>query len=139
MNRDSRRLELEREEIELERQRAERTLKLELLRQAGDREIVRLRLIAGVAVATLIGTLFFSARLAGDGMSTRAMFGSGWMLLIAALGFAFAGHTRVSAALGRIDDPMPGGNELSSGAVGTAAPWLVVAGLALVGVAVLGG
>src|SRR6185436_6554176 len=48
-DRDSRRLELEREQIEGERQRAERALKLELLRQAGDREVGRLRLLAGVA------------------------------------------------------------------------------------------
>lgn len=136
-DRDSRRLELEREQIELERRRAERMVTLELLRQAGDREIGRLRLVAGVAVATWIGTLFFSARLPGAGIGARAMLGGGWMLLIAAIGFAFAGQARVSAALGRIDGPMPGGNELSSGAAGAVAPWLIVAGLALVGVAVL--
>src|SRR5437016_3359392 len=62
-DRDRNRLELEREHIEAERARAERALKLELLRQAGDREIGRLRLLAGVAVACWIGTLFFSARL----------------------------------------------------------------------------
>src|SRR6476646_10287602 len=44
-DRDSRRLELEREQLAAERQRAERALKLELLRQAGDREVGRLRLL----------------------------------------------------------------------------------------------
>src|SRR5258708_39819708 len=44
-NRDSNRLELEREQIELERQRAERALTLELLRQTGERELGRLRLM----------------------------------------------------------------------------------------------
>src|SRR5881628_55010 len=48
-DRDSRRLELEREQLAAERQRAERALKLELQRQAGDREIGRMRLLAGVA------------------------------------------------------------------------------------------
>src|SRR5207247_2431951 len=43
-DRDARRLELERDQAEGERLRAERMLKLELLRQAGDREIGRLRL-----------------------------------------------------------------------------------------------
>src|SRR5438034_10739902 len=57
-DRDSRRLELEREEIETERARAERTLRLELLRQAGEREIGRLRLIAASAVVSWLGTLF---------------------------------------------------------------------------------
>src|SRR5580765_812488 len=47
-DRDARRLELEREYMEAERLRAERALKLELLRQAADREVGRLRLIAGV-------------------------------------------------------------------------------------------
>ena len=49
-DRDTRRLELEREQLEAERERAERALRLELQRQAGDREIGRLRLLAGVAV-----------------------------------------------------------------------------------------
>src|SRR5437879_4282565 len=59
-DRDTRRLELEREQVEAERARAERALRLELLRQAGEREIGRLRLIAGFAVASWLGTLFFT-------------------------------------------------------------------------------
>src|SRR5262249_29246219 len=66
-DRDTRRLELEREQIEAERKRAERALQLELLRQTGDREIGRLRLLAGVAVVSLLGTLFFATRLVGVG------------------------------------------------------------------------
>src|SRR5437899_7869057 len=42
-DRDTRRLELEREQAAAERARAERVLRLELHRQAGDREIGRLR------------------------------------------------------------------------------------------------
>src|SRR5215471_1910164 len=38
-DRDARRLDLEREQLDAERQRAERALKLELLRQAAEREI----------------------------------------------------------------------------------------------------
>src|SRR5580765_6320203 len=53
-DRDARRLELEREQAEREHHRAERLLKLELLRQAGDREIGRLRLMAGVAIGSWI-------------------------------------------------------------------------------------
>src|SRR5580704_4641701 len=54
--RDSRRLDLEREQLEAERQRAERALRLELQRQAGEREIGRLRLLAGVAGTAWIAT-----------------------------------------------------------------------------------
>src|SRR5687767_8695824 len=51
-DRDANRLELEREQVEGERVRAERMLKIELLRQAGDREIGRLRLMAFVALGS---------------------------------------------------------------------------------------
>src|SRR3954468_3449811 len=57
-DRDAHRLELEREQMEREQLRAERLLKVELLRQAGDREIGRLRLLAGVAVVSWFATLF---------------------------------------------------------------------------------
>src|SRR5258706_4228786 len=57
--RDTHRLELEREQLEAERQRAERALKLELRRQASDHEIGRLRLLAGGAPARWVGTPFF--------------------------------------------------------------------------------
>src|SRR5499426_2648020 len=46
-DRDTRRLELERAQIDAERERAERALRLELRRQTGDREIGRLRFLAG--------------------------------------------------------------------------------------------
>src|SRR5262245_15925789 len=59
-NRDHERLELEREHIQMERERVERALQLELRRQAGDREIGRLRLVTGLAVASWLGTLLFS-------------------------------------------------------------------------------
>src|SRR3954471_11142623 len=62
-DRDTRRLELEREQGGCQSMRAERALRLELLRQAGEREIGRLRLVAGVAVASWLGTLFFATRL----------------------------------------------------------------------------
>src|SRR5207237_2441480 len=76
-DRDTRRLDLEREQLEAERRRAERALKLELLRQTGDREIGRLRLVAGVAVATWIGSLFFVGRLAAVAVGARFTFGVG--------------------------------------------------------------
>ena len=45
-DRDTRRLDLEREQMAAERLRAERALRLELRRQAADREIARVRLLA---------------------------------------------------------------------------------------------
>src|SRR6185295_3011799 len=59
-DRDTRRLELERDQLAAERERAERALRLELQRQAADREIGRLRMLAGVAIAGWLVTLLLA-------------------------------------------------------------------------------
>ncbi len=137
-DRDTRRLELERQQLEAERQRAERALRLELMRQAGDREIGRLRLLAGIGVASWIGTLFFSARLIGAGAAPRVMLGAGWLFLLAAIALAFSAQSQVARDLQRAadDDGIALKRDVSSGA-GAVSPWLIVVGLALVGIAVL--
>src|SRR5206468_178554 len=136
-DRDTRRLELEREQVESERLRAERTLRLELLRQAGEREIGRLRLVAGVAVASWLGTLLFSTRLVAGGAGPKAAVAGGWLLLIGALAAAFLAQSRVAQALDNSDDSIARTGAVASGLPGTLAPWLVVAGLAAIGVAIL--
>ncbi len=123
-DRDARLLALEREQMEAERLRAERALRLERLRQAGEREIGRLRLIAGVAVAAWLGTLFFSARVAGAGPLGRIAVGAGWALLLAALASALVGQTNVARALDR--------DVVESGVAGALAPWLLIVGFAVV-------
>jgi hypothetical protein len=134
-DRDSRRLDLEREQAEAERQRTERALRLELLRQAGDREIGRLRLTAGIAVACWLGTLFFSARLLDGGVAARAILGSGWALLLAALACAFIGQAAISRTLARLDpDRHPA---IRPGIASALAAGFIISGLALVGLAVL--
>lgn len=138
-DRDTRRLELEREQLEVERRRAERALRAELLRQAADREIGRLRLVAGVAAVTWIGTLFFSARLIGGPLAARLALGGGWIFLLAALALAFAGQSNISTALRQANVDVDGAprTTFDAGASGAVAPWLVVIGLAIVGLAVL--
>ena len=134
-DRDSRRIEFERELADAERRRAERLLQLELQRRAGDREIARLRLLAGAAGAAWLGTLFLSARLLG-GTGTRVALGLGWLLLLGAVGAAFAAQSRVAAvvdALSAGDDRRP----IRSGASGVLALWLMIAGLMFVGLATL--
>jgi hypothetical protein len=137
-DRDSTRLEIERAQIESERLRAERALKLELIRQAGDREIGRLRLVAGTAVVSWLGTMLFASRLAGGPVAARVVLGCGWVLLLASLAAAFQAQSRIGDALRRVDDSARI-EDVSSGAGGTLSPWLLVIGLALVGVAVLVG
>jgi hypothetical protein len=134
-DRDSRRLDLEHEQVNAERLRAERAMRLELLRQAGDRELGRLRLTAVMAVASWIGTLFFSARLIAGGAGARLALGSAWVVLLAALALAFAGQAGVGTALARVD--LDRDNTVPTTLAATLAPWFVVAGLALVGMAVL--
>jgi len=139
-DRDSSRLELEREQAERERVRAERMLKLELLRQAGDREIGRLRLMAAVAIGSWIGTLFFSARLIGGPTGARVMLGAGWLLLLVALSLSFSAQGRVGRALAGIDESLAitaRRDDLTAGAAGAFVPWLIVTGLGVIGLAVL--
>jgi hypothetical protein len=131
--RDTRRLEFEKAQIDAEHERAERALRLELRRQSGDREIGRLRMLAAIAVAAWIGTLFFSARLIGGPVGARVMVGGGWLLLLLAFALAFNAQAQIAEALNR-DDGSP-----IAGVTGTLSLWFIVAGLALVGLAVLVG
>jgi hypothetical protein len=140
-DRDTRRLELEREQLAAERQRAERALRLELQRQSADREIGRLRMLAGVAVAGLIGTLLLAMVPGGimrGGMGARVALGSGWLLLGVALAAAFSAQAQVARALESLaadDRGIQGPSVVSPG--GTAALWLIFGGLTLAGIAVL--
>jgi hypothetical protein len=140
-DRDTRRLELEREQLVAERQRAERALRLELQRQSADREIGRLRMLAGVAVAGLVGTLLLAMVPGGimrGGMGARVALGSGWLLLAMAFAAAFSAQAQVARALEALaadDGAARSPSVVSAG--GTAALWLIVGGLTLVGIAVL--
>ncbi len=128
-DRDTRRLEIERDQIEAEQRRAEQALRLELRRQAGEREIGRLRLVAAIAVASWLATLFFSRELLQAGAATRGALGIGWVLLLGALGSAFTAQSTAADRIG-------GDGDLSSGPAGAIAPWLIVGGLAVIGLAV---
>jgi hypothetical protein len=135
-DRDSRRLELEREQLAAERQRAERALKLELQRQAGDREIGRLRLLAGVAGVAWIATLFVSTRLTGAGLAPRVTLGAGWLMLLGAVAASFIAQSRVAVAM---DALASGDDRQSVRSSGWDAMTLVcmLGGLALAGLAAL--
>jgi hypothetical protein len=140
-DRDTRRLELEREQLTAERERAERALRMELQRQAADREIGRLRLLAGVAIAGWLVTLLLAAWPGSRLVATtgaRVALGAGWLLLSAALAASFTAQGQVATAMAgaAIPGSAPSG-AVSSGNAGAAAPWLIMGGLALVGVAAL--
>jgi hypothetical protein len=136
-DRDSRRLDLEREQLTAERQRAERAMRLELQRQAADREIGRLRLLAGVAIVAWLGTLVMSARLIAGGLGARLSLGGGWLFLLAATAASFVAQSHAATAA----DTLPIGDDarppaIASGA-GASALWLLLCGFVLIGVAAL--
>jgi hypothetical protein len=131
-DRDHARLELERAQLEEQRRRAEESLRAELRRQAADREMARLRLIAGTALGGWIAAVaLVVVRLDDASVLSRAMSASGWLLLLAALGTAFMAQGQVSAAVsGRTD-------AVDAGRMGTVALWLLIAGLAMAAIALL--
>jgi hypothetical protein len=135
-DRDRVRMDLERAQIDAERRRAEQALEAELRRQAAERALAQLRLIAVMAV----GAWMLSAALAIwlPNMRTvvpRVVLGAGWACSFAALGCAFAGGHQASAwtvGTGQaVSAPAP-----RSGAA-TSAPWLLLASLGLIGASLL--
>jgi hypothetical protein len=126
-DRDHARLELERAQIDEQRRRAEEALRVELRRQAIDRELARLRLIAGTALVgwiASIAVLFIHP----SGVASRIVLGAGWLLLLGALGAAF--H-----AQGRVEAMSPDrGARIDMGALPL---WLMIAGLAATAISLL--
>jgi hypothetical protein len=123
-NRDHARLELERAQLEEERRRAEHALRQEMRRQAADRELARLRLLAGVSLAGWIASVgMFAAGFAGIATSARVVLALGWLLLLGALGAAFTAQAQVGGSTPDLDRPV-------ATPVAQAALWLLIAGLA---------
>jgi hypothetical protein len=136
-DRDKARTDLERARLDAEQARAEHALRAELRRQAADLALARIRTTALMA----IGVWMLSAALAAwmPGLRTgvtRAVLGAGWACALGSLGCAFAGWQRIATwlAVGSLAD---GRTESRSGRPELAAPWLLVAAVALVGVALL--
>ena len=130
-DRDHARLELERAQLEEQRRRAEEAMRLELRRQAADREVGRLRLLAGTAlVGWIASVVMLLARLATASTVSRVVIAAGWLLLLGALGAAFTAQGRVGASAAE-------GTASDDGRAGAAALWLLIAGLALSAISLL--
>jgi hypothetical protein len=131
--RDSRRLDFERQQVEAERERAERAMRLELVRQAGERELVRLRFVAGVAVISWLGTLFFFARLTTALPGVRIALAVGSVMLLGALAATLVGQSSIGQTISNTDLT---GDAVRFSRAGALASWLIVVGLAVTGAAV---
>lgn len=133
-DRDSARMELERSQIEAERQRAEQALHAELRRQAADRSLGQLRLIALIAIGTWMLSAVLAAWLPGmRAGGARATLGLGWAAALGAIGCAFAGWHAVSAWSAGTDASA----SAPRAAAVAAAPWVLLVALALVGASLL--
>ena len=128
-DRDHARLELERAQLEEEHRRAEEALRLELRRQAVERELSRLRLLAGTALIGWIASIVvFAVHATAASSAGRMVMGAGWLLLLAALAMAFTAQGRVTTSVSDRNQPIESG----------AAPlWLLIAGLAVTGFSLL--
>ena len=97
----------------------------------------RLRLLAGVAFVSWLSTLLLAARGTGASLSSRIGLGLGWTLLLAALAIVLAAQVKVARALAELDDRSSPLDVAPAGPAAATAPWLIVAGLAVIGVAAL--
>ena len=139
-DRDKARMDLERESLEAERARAERALQAELRRQAADRTLTHLKLIAVFAGGMLLVSGALAAWIPGmrDGVAAVVL-GAGWAAGLGALGCVFAAWPRVSGwAAGQGQEGQPSGLNatLSQGPVAVA-PWLLLVALAMVAASLL--
>ncbi len=140
-DRDSARHELERQRAEEdrlraeeERQRAERALRLELLRQAGDREVDRARTLFIAALVAVLGFLLLFAR-GTQGTGGKVSLGIATLLMLGSIAVASAEQGRISRLLAAGDDRLA--PERLTGGNAPFALGLLLAGLALACVAVL--
>jgi len=132
-DRDSARMEMERSHIDAERRRAEEALRAELRRQAADRILGQLRMVAGIAVLTWALSAALGVWMPGMRENVpRILLGTGWLFALGALGSALAGWQQVSVRAA----------DTSASAVlehraSVYAPWLLITSLALTGAGLL--
>jgi hypothetical protein len=136
-DRDRARMDLERSHMDAERQRAEQALRAELRRQAADRSLGQLRLIATMAFGLLMVSAALGVWMPGmRAVPPRVLLGAGWLLAIAALGCAFAAWQHVStwSVADRIASEEDAGASRTVNLqhpASAAAPWLLVGSLTL--------
>jgi hypothetical protein len=138
-DRDRARMDLERTHLDAERQRAEEALRAELRRQAAERALGQLRLIAIMAFGLLMISAALGVWLPGlRATLPRVLMGSGWGFAIASLGCALVAWQHVSAwtagfgaPAGALVTPSPAQAPEPRHPAAAAAPWLLLTSLAL--------
>ena len=134
-DRDRARMDLERSQMDSERQRAEEAFRAELRRQAAERALGQLRLVAMMAFGVLMVSAALSVWLPGmRTAASRMLMGTAWLLAIAALGCAFTAWQHVSTWSADTEAALSGNPQH---AAATTAPWLLLGALALTGASLL--
>lgn len=137
-DRDRARLDLERSHLEAEQSRAAAALRAELRRQAIDRALGQIRLVAIAAVGVWMLSAALSAAVPGmRAGASRLLLGTSWTCAIASLGCMFSAWQRVGslnddANLGSSTATAPG-----AGIAAQAGSWLLLGALALSGASLL--
>ena len=133
-DRDRARMDLERAQMESERQRAEEALRAELRRQAADRALGQLRMVAIMAVGIWMLSAALVAILPGmRADAPRVLMGVAWALAIGALGCAFVAWQHVAAWTADVRR----GDAAPVHRAATIAPWLLLTAIALTGASLL--
>jgi hypothetical protein len=133
-DRDRARMDLERAQAESERLRAEEALTAELKRQAAERALGQMRIIAVMAIAAWMLSAVLAVWLPGMRAGVpRALLGAGWALAFTTLGCAFAASQQISVwtagAIAAADAPRS--------AAGSAAPWALLLALGAIAASLL--
>lgn len=130
-DRDRAHMEMERDQIEHERKRAEELMRLELLRQAGERELQNVR--GGIVVALVVwitSVLFMMLHRGPFGVAGLLPLAVGWLFLFVALASSFASYRHVSAAVLRASQDPTAIVALAHNRLAPVVPTMIVLGLA---------
>ncbi len=137
-DRDRAHLEMERDQIEHERKRGEELMRLEVLRQAGERELAGIRSsIVVTLVVWITSVLFMMVQRGALGVAGLVLLAVGWGFLLGALGASFAAYRHVAGLLLRGPAEAIEASGLARQPVAPMIPWLIVAGLACTAASVL--
>jgi hypothetical protein len=133
-DRDRARMDLERAQVESERRRAEDALNAELRRQAVERALGQLRIIAVMAIAAWMLSAVLAVWLPGMRAGfPRTLLGTGWALVFITIGCAFAASQHISVWSGGTT----AGAETPRGTAAAAAPWALLLGLGAIAASLL--